>query len=64
LENLDIDGRILLKWILNRTQGSGLDSSASGSYEHGNNPPDSETGWEYFSQLSDYQFIKDSVPRI
>jgi hypothetical protein len=29
-ENLDVDGRLLLIWILNRMGGHGVDSSGSG----------------------------------
>jgi hypothetical protein len=43
LEDLGVDGKVILKWILGeRMGGRGLDllGSKRGSYEHGNRPKD------------------------
>jgi hypothetical protein len=47
--DLDIHGRIILKWILKRFGGCGLDSSGSewGSCGHGNEPSGSIKGREF-----------------
>jgi hypothetical protein len=63
LEDLGVDKKITLKWILgNRVGGCGLDSSGSvtGSCEHDNEPPGSIKGGEFLFYLSDCWFLKDS----
>jgi hypothetical protein len=65
LVDLDVDGRIILKWILgNRMEGCGLDSSGSeygpvaGSCKHGDEPSGSIKGGEFFSSCAYYWLLK------
>jgi hypothetical protein len=50
---LDVDRRIILKWIIGKSGCHGLDSSGSGqgpvasSYEHGNEPFGSVRGGQF-----------------
>jgi hypothetical protein len=58
LEDLDIDGSIILKWIFNSVGGCGLDSCESGKgsvmdcCEHGNDISSSIKGGEFLVSSS------------
>jgi hypothetical protein len=64
LEDLSIDGRLLLKWILKEGVRVWSNSSHSGhtpvasSCEHPNEPSSSVTKGELLDQLYDYKLLK------
>jgi hypothetical protein len=64
LEYLAIDNRIILKWILNRMGGCGVDSCGSGfeamvgSCEFGKEPFGFKRCREFLEWLRNYNFLK------